>query len=64
MTLLGCKHNWLMHRKQYNPPPEEIKKVSGDVETITSLIYGITVIELRCSNCQDRQFRSTPGRIT
>jgi len=47
------RHEWSEVRRKFNPPGASFSKLSGASEdTLLQLVYGCTVIELRCT-CGD-----------
>lgn len=51
-----CKHIWEEQRRYGRPPANRVKVTPGfKDEPIQDVIYGWTMIELRCKNCGDIQ---------
>lgn len=51
---LWQRHQWDEASRRFNPPDSELSRFkSATVAQVMPLIYGITVIELRCSGCGD-----------
>jgi hypothetical protein len=52
---LWHRHRWAETSRCFNPPTIKLTNWSGphDADLISTIMYGITVIELRCEECGD-----------
>lgn len=59
------RHQWAEAGRRFNPPTSrvtEFKRVGHDgQQLLMQMMYGITVVELRCSSCGDVKAVSYAG---
>lgn len=56
-----CKHRWQADARRFHPPAgvTNIKGISEDF--FREILYGITVVELRCEHCGMLTSQIIPG---
>jgi hypothetical protein len=62
---LWHRHKWDETSRRFNPPTHEVTKFRADnVGSALPLLYGITVVELRCATCGDMKAIRYTGKAT
>lgn len=49
------RHQWREHGRHHTPPHLNMQKADGPAHTIERLIWGVTVILLKCDTCGDQK---------
>jgi hypothetical protein len=56
------RHQWVETSRRFNPPQVDVKRWEGHrTDLVMRLVYGITVVELRCDTCGDVKATSYAG---
>ena len=62
---MGCKHRYVEDGRAYTPPASQLQSAENvPRDTMERILFGITVIVLRCENCGDVETRTGLGDLT
>lgn len=57
----SCQHKWKEIHRVFNQPQESFKAQGFSQETMLQLMYGVTIVELKCEICGEIKFKTTTG---
>jgi hypothetical protein len=59
-----CRHHWTEVARRFVPRPTHIADLKAGEELAKRLMFGFTVVELRCEACGELDHRELPGDAT
>jgi hypothetical protein len=61
---MRCRHkSWTEVKRTFNPPRQgDFRAQRATADFALTMMYGLTVVELKCLDCGDTKFVTTPGR--
>jgi hypothetical protein len=56
-----CRHRWRELCRIHVPPVAGLTDIKGTAELVRDVVYGYTIVSLRCSGCGDVAERKLTG---
>lgn len=61
---MRCRHQWEIVSRTFNPPTSRQIEARGySTHDALGFLYGITVVEQRCTLCGRTDIDHTPGKV-